>query len=58
MLWAQCLAALNPRQTIAIGQTREKSRIELPIVRAPTVMSAAMGDNLSRRDVSAVLART
>jgi hypothetical protein len=31
MLSAQCSAALNQRQTIAIGQTREKSRIEIPI---------------------------
>jgi hypothetical protein len=32
ILSAQCLAALNQRQTVAIGQTREKSRIEFPIV--------------------------
>jgi len=29
---AQCPAALNQRQTIAIGQTREKSKIEFPIL--------------------------
>jgi CRP-like cAMP-binding protein len=29
---AQCPAALNQRQTIAIGQRREKSRIEFPSV--------------------------
>jgi hypothetical protein len=28
MLSAQCSAALNQRQTVAIGQTREKGRIE------------------------------
>jgi hypothetical protein len=32
MLSAQCPAALNQRQTVAIGPTREKSRIEFPIV--------------------------
>jgi hypothetical protein len=32
MLSAQCPAALNQRQTVAIGQTREKSGIEFPIV--------------------------
>jgi len=31
MLSAQCPAALNQRQTVASGQTREKSRIEFPI---------------------------
>ena len=31
---AQCSAAVNQRETVAIGQTREKSRIELPIVRS------------------------
>ena len=30
MLYAQSSAALNQRQTAAIGQTREKSRIEFP----------------------------
>jgi hypothetical protein len=32
MLSAQCPAALNQRQTVTIGQRREKSRIEFPIV--------------------------
>src|SRR3972149_10606051 len=31
MLSAQCAAALNQRQPVASGQTREKSRIEFPI---------------------------
>jgi hypothetical protein len=31
MLSAQCSAALNQRQTVASGQTREKSGIEFPI---------------------------
>jgi hypothetical protein len=31
MLSAKCAAALNQRQTVASGQTREKSRIEFPI---------------------------
>jgi hypothetical protein len=33
---AQCSAAVNPRETVPIGQTREKSRIELPVVRRRT----------------------
>jgi hypothetical protein len=32
MLSAQCSAALNQRQTAAIGQMRKKSGIEFPIV--------------------------
>jgi hypothetical protein len=32
MLWAQCAAARHQRQTVTIGHTREKSRIEFPIV--------------------------
>jgi hypothetical protein len=31
---SQCSAALNQRQTVAVDQTREKSRIEFPIVYA------------------------
>lgn len=32
MFSTQCSAALNQLQTVAIGQTRENSRIEFPIV--------------------------
>jgi hypothetical protein len=32
MLLAQCKAGRNQRQTVAIGQTHEKSRIEFPSV--------------------------
>jgi hypothetical protein len=32
MLSAQCSAAVNQRETVASGQTREKSGIEFPIV--------------------------
>ena len=34
MLWEQCSAALNQRQTVTIGQRRETSRIEFAFVRS------------------------
>jgi hypothetical protein len=35
MLSAKCSAALNQRETVAIGQAREKSRIEFPVFLLP-----------------------
>jgi hypothetical protein len=51
MLSAHCPAALNQHQTVAIGQTREKSRIEFPIVPYDEKWkSIVLSDLISERD--------